>query len=179
MNTKLKIMARVIPLVFLLDQTTKWLIVQKMPLGGSWPVIPGIFDMVHTRNRGAAFGFMANAPESLRGPFFLVVSLVSLTLITLYLIKLKEERPSAFVCLSLILGGALGNLWDRFRLGEVVDFLSFHWYDRVARFQLAGYSVAFRLEWPAFNVADMAISVSVVWLMFLFLKSPQRSPKTP
>ena len=149
------------------DQLTKRLILKFIPLGDSIPVIPGIFDIVHTRNKGAAFGFLAETPESFRLPFFFIVSTLALTLITIYFFRLKDPRRSIYVCLALILGGALGNIYDRIFLGEVVDFLSFHWYDKIVHWGIAGGWLRFRLEWPAFNVADSAISVAVVWLMFL------------
>jgi signal peptidase II len=171
---KAKILAALVPLVFLLDQGTKWVIRRALAVGDVLPVLPGLFDIVHVRNRGAAFGFMANLPEPVRLPFFFVVSFLALGLITIYFFRMKDGRKSVVVCLALILGGALGNIWDRLTLGEVVDFLSFHWYDKVAEWRIAGKALRFRLEWPAFNVADMAISIAVVWLMILMLKSPKQ-----
>jgi signal peptidase II len=170
---KAKILAVVAPLVFLIDQATKWAIKRSLAVGDIHPVWPGLFDIVHVRNRGAAFGFMANLPESIRLPFFFVVSSLALGLITVYFFRMKDGRKSIAVCLALILGGALGNIWDRLTLGEVVDFLSFHWYDRVANWRVAGWVLRFRLEWPAFNVADMAISIAVVWLMILMFRTPK------
>ena len=167
MPNRARILGIIIPFVFLADQLTKRLILKFIPLGDSIPVIPGIFDIVHTRNKGAAFGFLAQTPESFRLPFFFIVSTLALTLITIYFFRLKDPRRSIYVCLALILGGALGNIYDRIFLGEVVDFLSFHWYDKIVHWGIAGGWLRFRLEWPAFNVADSAISVAVVWLMFL------------
>lgn len=141
------------------------MIVHFIPLGSSVPVIPGIFDIVHTRNRGSAFGFMATFPDRVRIPFFLAVSTLALVCIVLYFLKSQEERKGTLVSLALILGGALGNIWDRIRLGEVIDFLSFHWYDASVQWSLGGWQVHFRLEWPAFNVADSAISIAVLWVM--------------
>lgn len=166
---KLKILGATIPLVFLLDQVTKRLIVHFIPQGSFVPVIPGIFDIVHTRNRGAAFGLMADLPESVRLPLFFVVSFLALASITLYFFKLKEERKTVYACLALILGGACGNIWDRIFLGEVIDFLSFHWYEKAADFRFGGWRLHFRLEWPAFNVADAAITVAVIGLMILMM----------
>ncbi|HSA59449.1 MAG TPA: signal peptidase II [bacterium] len=170
---KAKTLAVITPLVFLLDQASKWLIRQNLALGDIHHVLTGLFDIVHVRNRGAAFGFMAGLPESVRLPFFFIVSFLALGLITAYFFRMKDGRRSVAVCLALILGGALGNIWDRLTLGEVVDFLSFHWYDRIANFRVAGWVLRFRLEWPAFNVADMAISIAVAWLMILMLKPPK------
>lgn len=171
---KVKILAVIIPVVVILDQFTKWLILRNIPLGASLPVIPGLFDIVHTRNKGAAFGFLSNLPENIRLPFFFVVSAVALGLITIYFLRLKDPRKGIAVCLALVLGGALGNIWDRIRLGEVVDFLSLHWYDKVVRWNIGRAWFRFRLEWPAFNVADAAISVAVVWLMILMMKDGEK-----
>lgn len=172
-KAKIKTLAVIAPAVFVLDHVTKWVIKQTLAVGDVRPMIPGLFDIVHVRNRGAAFGFMAGLDESIRLPFFYIVSLLALGLITAYFFRMKDGRKSITVCLALILGGALGNIWDRLTLGEVVDFLSFHWYDRIANFKVAGWVLRFRLEWPAFNVADMAISIAVAWLMILMLKSPK------
>ncbi len=143
-----------------------------LPLGGSVPVIPGLFDIVHTRNRGAAFGFMANLPDSFRLPFFLTISFFTLFLITVYFFRLHlhDQKKSVFICLSLVIGGAIGNIWDRITLGEVIDFLSFHWHEGYARWILLGHHFTFKLEWPAFNVADSAISVAVTWMIVSMLK---------
>lgn len=173
MPNRIKILGIIIPIVFLADQLTKRLILKLIPLGDSIPVIPGIFDIVHTRNKGAAFGFLAETPESFRIPFFFIVSTIALTLITVYFFRLKDPRRSVYFCLALILGGALGNIYDRIFLGEVVDFLSFHWYDKVVHWEIAGMWLRFRMEWPAFNVADSAISIAVVWLMFLMMRQPK------
>ncbi len=170
MKAKIKILGLLVPIVLLLDQMTKHLILQYVPLGTSIPVIPGIFDIVHTRNRGAAFGFLSDLPDSLRFPFFFTVSSVALILITVYFFSLKDDRRGIFVGLALILGGAFGNIWDRIRLGEVVDFLSFHWYDTFVNWHLGRFWLSFKLEWPAFNVADSAISVGAVWLMILMTR---------
>lgn len=172
LRPKLKILGIIIPLIFFLDQVTKHLIVAHLPLGGFIPVIPGIFDIVHTRNRGAAFGFMANLPDSLRLPFFLTVSFFTLVLITVYFFRLhpRDQRKSVFICLALVIGGALGNIWDRITLGEVIDFLSFHWYEGYAHWTFFGHPLAFKLEWPAFNVADSAISIAVTWMIVSMLK---------
>ena len=174
MKTKLKILVAIIPLVFVLDQITKRVIVHFIPLGSSIPVIPGIFDLVHTRNRGAAFGVMADLPDSVRMPLFFVVSFLALALITVYFFKIREERASVYFGLSLILGGACGNIWDRIFLGEVIDFLSFHWYDKAVDLALGGWRLRFKLEWPAFNVADAAITIAVFWLMILMMRPNKR-----
>ena len=177
MKTRWKILGGIIPAVFAADQAVKHLIVRTLPQGASVPVIPGIFDIVHTRNRGAAFGFMADLPESVRIPFFLIVSAAALAAITFYFFRMREGGKSQMIALALILGGALGNIWDRIRLGEVIDFLSFHWYDAFADWRWGGWRLRFKLEWPAFNIADAAISVAVAWLMIAMLleRKPDRT----
>lgn len=174
-KSKLKILAVVVPIVFVIDQITKWWIDQNIAIGDSIAVIPGIFDLVHVRNRGAAFGSLANLPDSVRLPFFYLVSLVALGLITVYFFRLKDQRRSVFLCLGLILGGAAGNIFDRITLGEVVDFLSFHWYEKIWTWHFGGKLRYLRLEWPAFNVADAAITIAVIWLMIMMMSEKKES----
>jgi signal peptidase II len=132
--------------VVLLDQVTKEVIVRTLRLGQAIPVIPGFFDIVFVFNPGAAFGFLASLSASLRNPFFILISLAAVILIFVYRSRYLREKRLASLALALILGGALGNLIDRLRYGMVVDFLDVHYHD---------------LHWPAFNVADSAISVGV------------------
>lgn len=174
MKSRVKILSVVIPTIFFLDQVTKSLVVRWIPRGSSIAIIPGIFDLVHTRNSGAAFGFLANLPDRIRLPLFFIISSLALVSITVYFFRLKDERRMVFFYLALILGGALGNIWDRISLREVIDFLSFHWYDKVVQWAVGGTFLRFKLEWPAFNIADSAITVAVVGLMI----STMRSSKT-
>lgn len=166
LTRRFKILVLILPTLFLLDQALKFWIVQKLAIGQEIPVIPGLFDIVHITNKGAAFGFMSNLPAHLRIPFFHVTSFIALVAIFLYFVKLESTATGYFVALSSIMGGAVGNIFDRLTRGEVVDFLSFHWYDRWATW----FGWHFKLEWPAFNVADMAISISVTWLLLKSLK---------
>jgi signal peptidase II len=135
--------------VILLDQLTKFLIIQSIPLHASRPVISGFFNLVHIRNRGMAFGMM-NRPGSELSSFLLVaVTLVAILLLIYWFIRLKEQERSMIFGFSLVLGGAGGNLIDRLRFGEVVDFLDFF---------IGHY------HWPAFNVADAAITIGTFWI---------------
>ncbi len=113
-------------LVVLSDQVTKSLLGDYLPLHASKVIIPGFFDLVHVRNTGAAFSLLAGAQTGLRQAFFVVVTIVAL----LVMIYLLNRTPKHDVWtrrgLVLILGGALGNLVDRLRYGEVIDFLYFH-----------------------------------------------------
>ncbi len=132
--------------VILLDQATKLVIVEALRVGQGIPVIPGFFDIVFVLNPGAAFGFLATLSEGVRSPFFILITVVAVSLIVFYHTRFLHADRLASVALALILGGAIGNLIDRLRYGMVVDFLDFH----VSRY-----------HWPAFNVADSAISIGV------------------
>lgn len=142
--------------VFLLDQATKAWIIGMLPVHGGFPVIDGFFNIVHVRNPGAAFGFLAGAPPQVRYVFFLAVSAAAIILILQYVRSLRPGQEGVLLSLALILAGAVGNLVDRLRFGEVVDFLDFY---------VGPY------HWPAFNVADSAITTGAVFLaMFLMRK---------
>jgi signal peptidase II len=132
--------------ILLLDQASKQVIIRTLRLGQSIPVIPGFFDIVYVLNPGAAFGFLATLSEQVRNPFFILISIVAVTLIIFYHARYLRSHRLASVALGLILGGAIGNLMDRLRHGVVVDFLDIHVY---------------QYHWPAFNVADSAISIGV------------------
>ncbi len=132
--------------IILLDQLTKAVIVRNLRLGETIPILSGFFDIAFVFNPGAAFGFLATLPGPLRGPFFILISLAAVVLIVIYRARYLRGKPLASTALALILGGALGNLIDRLHYGMVVDFLDVHLHD---------------YHWPAFNVADSAISVGV------------------
>jgi signal peptidase II len=146
-------------LVVALDRYTKWLIAHKLTMHDSIPVIPGFFRIIHTENPGAAFGLFADSPSQWKVALLIVFSLVALAIVSLLLWKNSHRLTSTGIGLSLILGGALGNLWDRIVSRHVVDFLLFY----IGRYQ-----------WPAFNVADSAIVVGACLLVFeiVFTKSP-------
>lgn len=146
--------------VLVLDQLTKVWIQSAIPVWEKgWTVIPGFFDIVHILNRGAAFGFLNRHDIDWQRPFFIAVSALALGLIFV-LARSKEDDGWFYVCgLGLILGGALGNLIDRIRLGVVVDFLDFYigtWH------------------WPAFNVADMGICLGAASLIISFYQRRER-----
>ncbi|MBI5015740.1 MAG: signal peptidase II [Deltaproteobacteria bacterium] len=133
-----------------LDQATKAWVRATLALYESRPVVEGLFHLTYLRNPGAAFSFLANQPESFRRPFFLVVTAVALTVILVVVARLPRGRPWTLAALSLVFGGAVGNLIDRVRWGEVVDFLDVFWRTH---------------HWPPFNVADSAITVGMVLLI--------------
>jgi len=153
MTFRYRILLVVSALVLVLDQATKLYIDRSMALHSSFAVIENFFNITYLRNKGAAFGILANSAYRL--PFFLLVSAVAVCVIFVVIKKLREDQRLAASSLSLIFSGALGNLIDRVRMGEVIDFLDAHWYDH---------------HWPAFNIADSAICVGVFLLaidMFL------------
>lgn len=173
MKLKYKILF-IVPVLFLGDQISKLWIASHLSFGDSITVIPGLFDIVHVLNRGGAFGLFAQVDSVLREVFFYGVSSLAVLLIVIYYVTLTESQVAIYICLSLILSGALGNLCDRFVRGAVVDFLSFHWYDQVAQFDFFGNLIRFRLEWPAFNVADSAITLGVLGICFLTLQDSSK-----
>ena len=141
----------------IIDQITKVYIDRTMQLFQSIPVVDNFFNITYVRNRGAAFSFLSHA--SWRLPFFIGVSLVAAIVIIIAYNKLREDQRLAQVSLAMIFSGAVGNLIDRMRLGEVIDFLDAHWYQH---------------HWPAFNVADSLICVGVFLLAFDMLREEKR-----
>jgi len=136
-----------------LDQITKAHIMQTMRLHESIPIIQNFFSLTYIRNPGAAFGILASSSNGFRMLFFGVMSLFALGLLVTIFLRLPQNDWVGQVFISGILGGAVGNLLDRLRFGEVIDFLDFY---------IDAY------HWPAFNVADAAISVGVCFLIFHF-----------
>jgi signal peptidase II len=127
------------------DQATKAAVERTMALHETVPLLP-FFSLTHVRNSGAAFGLLAAAPAGVRLPLFFVVTALAAWALVAFLRRTAAERRWLVGGLGGILGGALGNLVCRARYGAVVDFLDLHW---------AGW------HWPAFNVADSAITVGV------------------
>lgn len=157
---RLSVYGIVMAVIIFLDQLTKVLIQQKFSLGESFPIINGIFNFTYVRNPGAAFGFMANAHEAIRKPLFLFIPIVACIWL-FYLLWQGKNGPKILAsAYTLILAGAIGNLIDRFRLGYVVDFLDFYWGHR---------------HFPAFNIADSAITVAAFLLIIdFFLENKRR-----
>ena len=165
------------PLVVLLDQLSKLWIVKNLRIGESWVILPDLFYIGHIKNRGAAFGMLANWNNDARPWIFHLITAAALVALFVIYVQSRPEQRRVQVPLALILGGALGNLIDRVQHGEVVDFLVFHWYERVADFTLLGKHFRFALSWPAFNVADSAITCGALFLVLtvLFSKEKDRS----
>jgi signal peptidase II len=145
--------------VIALDRVTKILIARRVSLHGSIPVIPGFFSIIHTENPGAAFGLFADSPSEWKVMMLIGFSVIALLIISALLWKNSHTLTSTGIGLSLILGGAIGNLWDRLVSRHVVDFLLFYIGPH---------------QWPAFNVADSAIVVGAGLLVFeiVFAKEP-------
>ncbi|RNC67741.1 MAG: signal peptidase II [Desulfuromonadales bacterium] len=162
MKANYRILLAVSTAVLILDQATKILVDRTMALYQSIPVVEGFFSITYMRNRGAAFSFLSNF--SYRLPFFILVSLVALAAIAVMVRKLRDDQRLAAVSLSLIFAGALGNLIDRVRLGEVIDFLDVYWKTH---------------HWPAFNVADSAICVGVALLALDMFREERSSRQRP
>lgn len=131
----------------IVDQVTKLIVLQSIPLNQRVPVIDGFFNLVHVRNRGAAFGFLNRS--DIEWQFWLFTGFTVLAVILVfYMIRgVRENDWFAISAFGAILGGAAGNFIDRLRFRHVIDFLDFH----IAN-----------LHWPAFNVADIAITYGVL-----------------
>ena len=136
------------PILLIFDQWTKLLVDSRFALYESLPLIDNFLALTYVRNKGAAFGILADS--SVRIPFFISVSVIALIGILWYLNKVDAGQKLQHWALALIFSGALGNLIDRIRLGEVIDFIDAHWYQH---------------HWPAFNVADSAITIGVGLLL--------------
>jgi len=141
--------------IFLLDQWTKSMVVQKLPLYQRVEVIQGFFNVTHVRNTGGAFGIFGGEKGGVGSVLFVIVSLLAIGAIIFLFIKIREDEKILALSFSLVLSGAIGNLIDRLRIGEVVDFLDFH---------VAAY------HWPAFNVADSAICIGIGLMALELLK---------
>ena len=171
--TKYQLLSFITPLIVILDQLTKWLVVKHVLMGERISVIPGFFDLVHFRNQGAAFGLFAAMNASWRGPFFFAVAAVALAVLAVSFVALPSRDRLTASSLALIFGGIIGNVIDRCRFGEVVDFLSWHFRNESVDWTVLGQHISFALEWPAFNVADSAITVAMILLVLSTLKKSE------
>jgi signal peptidase II len=151
-------------LVVVLDRLTKWVIARDIPLHDTKKLIAGFFYLTHVENRGAAFSLFADSPGEWRIAMLVMFSVVALVVVSALLWRSSHAMTTTGVGLALILGGALGNLWDRLLSGRVVDFLLFY----IGTYQ-----------WPAFNVADSAIvcgaGLLVVEILFATSPAPEKS----
>jgi signal peptidase II len=145
-------------LVVMLDRVTKWVVAKDISMHDGIQIIPGFFRLTHVENRGAAFGLFADSPAQWKIAMLVLFSVVALIVVSTLLWKNSHVMTTTGLGLALILGGAIGNLWDRLLNGRVVDFLLFY----LGRYQ-----------WPAFNVADSAIvcGAGLLVIEILFAKT--------
>jgi signal peptidase II len=149
--------------VIVLDQLTKALVLARMELHQSIHVVDGFFALTYVRNTGAAFGILAGRLAEYRVPFLLMISVLALGVLLWFVRTIPAERRLVIVACGAVLGGAIGNMIDRAAYGEVIDFLDVY---------VGTY------HWPAFNVADAAITCGVVVLCLDALRgepAPERS----
>ncbi len=147
--------------IILFDLWTKSLVLARIQLHDAIPVIPDFFQLVHVRNTGAAFGLGANASSKLVPILLNAGAIAVFCVVVVYALRTAVTDRLLQTGLHLILGGAIGNLLDRFRFGYVVDFLDVY----VGRY-----------HWPAFNVADSAICIGIALLFFDMRKKPETEP---
>ncbi len=145
--------------VVLLDQLSKTAVLHTLEVYQSVPVLKGLLNLVHIRNRGMAFGLMNRSDVDLPLYFLLAATVGAIILLAFWFFRLRQAATRTVLGLSLIVGGALGNLIDRLRFGEVIDFVDVY---------LESY------HWPAFNVADSAITVGT-FLVAIGLIFPGRA----
>lgn len=148
--------------VVLLDRWSKRVVASHIALYDKIQVIPGFFRLTHTENTGAAFSLFADSPSHWKTALLIAFSLAAMVIVSILLWKQARPLTTTSIALSLILGGAVGNLWDRLARGRVVDFLLFY----VKQYQ-----------WPVFNLADSAIVVGAALLVLeILLAKPHREP---
>ena len=146
--------AGIVAAILLLDQGTKALVQQHVPLYGSISIIEGFFDLTHVRNTGVAFGLLNTVDIPFKAALTTGIALAALVAISVYATQLSPREKLARRGLTLVVGGAVGNLIDRATAGYVVDFVDVYW---------GGW------HFWAFNVADAAITVGAACLIFEML----------
>jgi len=147
--------------VILLDRWTKRLVAARIPMFTHIQIIPGFFRLTHTENTGAAFSLFADSPSHWKTALLIGFSLIAMVIVSVLLWRQRSALTITGIALSLILGGAVGNLWDRVASGRVVDFLLLY----VKQYQ-----------WPVFNLADSAIVIGAGLLVAEILFSrPKKS----
>jgi signal peptidase II len=161
LTAKTKLVLGWLAFILFVDQLTKFIVDQTMPLHHSIPVIDNLFSLTYIRNTGAAFGILAGSAAAFRLPFLVLFSIVAIVFIVMMLRRLPERETGLITALAFILGGALGNLIDRVAYGEVIDFLDFYWS---------------RFHWPAFNVADSFITIGVLITVYYLIKAKGEDP---
>jgi signal peptidase II len=152
----------VVAAVVVLDQLAKAVVVRTIGLHDYVPLVDGLLSLSHVRNHGAAFGLLSDWNLPSQSLLLSVLSLLALGAIAAYFVRLPEAARLPRLALALVLGGAIGNVVDRLRLGYVVDFVHVYWRE---------------YQWPDFNVADSAITIGVALLVIDILSSPEAEPQ--
>ena len=159
-----RLIMMIVAIVVVLDQATKALVRETLPLHASVNIVPGLLDLTHVRNTGAAFGILNAADFPFKSAVMTIVAAVALLAIATYAVRSTSHGRTAQIGLALVLGGAIGNLIDRAMTGYVIDFVDVYW--RSYHF------------W-AFNAADSAITVGAVALVLDMLIFGRHVPETP
>src|SRR5713226_4565959 len=164
-NSARSVYLLIVLVVVLLDRWTKYVVAQRISLYSHIQVIPGFFRLTHTENTGAAFSLFADSPAPWKTGMLIAFSGIALVVVSVLLWKNHHAHVATGIGLSLIMGGALGNLWDRLARGRVVDFLLFYFR---------------RYQWPVFNLADSAIVVGAGLLVIEILwgKAHTQEPRS-
>lgn len=156
MKSKLIILFAITPPILLLDQVTKIWIEHNLALSQSIQIVQNFFNITHIQNTGGAFGILSGINSIWLQKFFIFFSLVATGFVGILYFNLSTKQLAPAFGIALIIGGAIGNLIDRIRLGKVIDFLDLYFYS---------------YHWPAFNVADSAITIGAIILgLCLLLK---------
>ena len=150
--------------IFVLDRATKMIVEARVSFLDTYKIIPGFFDIVHSENRGVAFGIFNDSTSEWRTILLVLASLAAVGLVSVMLWNAQRLDRFSIWGLSLILGGAAGNVFDRMLYGRVTDFLLLY----VGSFQ-----------WPAFNVADSAIVVGSGFLLLDLLRPKRQAANVP
>ena len=150
--------------VIILDQVSKLIVAGSIKYYESIPVIEGFLNLVHVRNRGMAFGLMNRPDAQITFYILIAVTIAAVILLFFWFNSLKGRDRKLILGISLIVGGAVGNLIDRVRFKEVIDFLDFF----IGKY-----------HWPAFNLADSSITVGALWIVInIFFFSSSNDKKT-
>ena len=161
MTAKSKLILGWLAVILVVDQMTKFIVDQTMPLHHSIPVIENLFSLTYIRNTGAAFGILAGSATAVRLPFLVLFSLLAIGFIVIMLRRLPDKEKGLITALAFILGGAIGNLIDRVAYGEVIDFLDVYWS---------------KFHWPAFNLADSFITAGVLITVYYLIRAKGADP---
>jgi len=150
--------------VFALDRLTKWMVERLVSFSDTHTVIPGFFDIVHSQNRGVAFGMLNDSTSEWRTVGLIALSAIAVIVVSFVLWRARRLDPLPLWGLALILGGAAGNVYDRIVWGQVTDFLEFY---------IGQY------HWPTFNVADSAIVIGSGLFLLDSLRTKRQTANVP